>query len=188
MYTGFRPNPAGGAQRPWRVEPEEVLALAKKYRALARLRKNAPEPANRVRKAMRELARGFPGALRELDCLPLGEIDARQEVLEEAVNLCRSEPWMSWMASYHHVLRRIQEARLTRCPLLEVLEDDLGVACLGDELLGWLVQKPGAGTSRRVRAVLSHYHGLSAGSLDALLFEPWASGGATFDSGETQGG
>src|SRR6185436_18311929 len=84
----------------------DLVALARKYRTLAELRR-AQQMLSRddVRTPLQNLAREFPGALRELDLLPLDEIDRRFERLEAAALRGSVEPWMGWMHAYHLTMR-----------------------------------------------------------------------------------
>lgn len=81
---------------PWLAE------LLRKYVALRNLR-TASDVAERA--WLRELATEFPGALRELDCLPLASIEARITGLQAALAGGNVEPWMRWMSAYHRRLR-----------------------------------------------------------------------------------
>src|SRR5436309_882383 len=59
-----------------------LAALARKYRTLAEVRRDKLRSGARTpREAMRALAREFPGSLRELDVLPLEELDRRAAAL-----------------------------------------------------------------------------------------------------------
>lgn len=84
----------------------ELELLADKYRVLAELRRNqdaglpAPEAV-----VLRELAGAFPGCLRELDRLPLDEIERRRAILTAASSTGELEPWMRWLFAFHGVLR-----------------------------------------------------------------------------------
>src|SRR5580692_10487397 len=58
------------------------------------------------RVAMAALARRFPGALREIDELPLDIIRARIEALDATLaNPSRAEPWMMAIAMFHALTR-----------------------------------------------------------------------------------
>src|SRR5262249_43294414 len=80
--------------------------LAHKYRVLAALRRakacGQPEPPRSV---FRELAREFPGALSELDRLPLDEIDGRARALDDARAGGDVAPWMRWMIRHGALFR-----------------------------------------------------------------------------------
>ncbi len=101
-------------ERPIRCD---LAQLARKYRALGELRQGAHH-APAIPSGLRELSREFPGALRELDMLPLDEIHRRAEALEAAARAGHAEPWMEWLCAYHaamraalHVKRRLAGAR-----------------------------------------------------------------------------
>src|SRR5688572_2064903 len=84
----------------------DLLALARKYRALSELRRAQYRMTfAEVRAPLRELSREFPGSLRELDSLPLEEIEQKGELLEQAAHGARLEPWMMWMHAYHVTMR-----------------------------------------------------------------------------------
>lgn len=85
-----------------------VRALRDKYERMRRLRQlheharadpSFVEPDPRA--AMAELARDFPGALRELDELPMAEIDRRLALLTAE----HIEPWMDAMVTFHALAR-----------------------------------------------------------------------------------
>ena len=88
------------------TKAEALTGLLGKYEALAELRRararGEPVPERRVFKA---LADAFPGALHELDMLPLERIDARIEALRAAISGAPEEPWMAWMLAYHALMR-----------------------------------------------------------------------------------
>jgi hypothetical protein len=90
-----------------RLLRSDLIALARKYRALAELRRAQYHVVaeDDVRVPLRQLAREFPGALRELDSLPLDEIERRVEQLENAAWRGAVEPWMEWMHHYHSTMR-----------------------------------------------------------------------------------
>lgn len=85
---------------------EELSALARKYRKLETLRLEHQRTGQVAeREALRALAAEFPGALRELDRLPLDEIERRAHALEAAAQGALVEPWMQWLVAYHALLR-----------------------------------------------------------------------------------
>jgi hypothetical protein len=105
------------------VTRSDLVALARKYRLLSQLRrKQQPWSAPDLHVSLLQLAREFPGALRELDTLPLVELEARLEALERAAHSGRVAEWMLWMLAYHggmraalHIQRRLEgRARLVR--------------------------------------------------------------------------
>jgi hypothetical protein len=81
-------------------------SLARKYRALLALRAaHARDGAVAGVAEMRALAAEFPGALRELDTLPVDELRARVGALDAAAAGAPVEPWMAAMAGYHALMR-----------------------------------------------------------------------------------
>ena len=85
---------------------EGLAALARKYRTMADLRRHKLRTGEHTpREALRSLAREFPGALRELDVLPLDEVDRRAAALEAVASGSSPAPWMGWMARHHSLLR-----------------------------------------------------------------------------------
>jgi hypothetical protein len=84
----------------------DLLALARKYRAMSELRRAQHQVTRSdVLGSLRSLAREFPGALRELDSLPLEEIEERVELLETAARFGIAARWMEWMYAYHLTMR-----------------------------------------------------------------------------------
>src|SRR5262249_15962314 len=88
---------------------ETVRALRDKYREIKRLRdedaagKN-PDP----RSEMAALARRFPGALRELDELPMDQIEARLHALERLNERMHAVPdWVRLQIGYHGLMRAV---------------------------------------------------------------------------------
>ncbi len=82
--------------------PLSASALAQKYRALLELRRDT---ARATRERLRQLATEFPGALRELDCLPLAELEHRSRIATAVAEGSRSPAWFQWLADYHARMR-----------------------------------------------------------------------------------
>ena len=87
--------------------PREILAdLAAKYDEIARLRaERAAGAPVAPRAVLKALAARFPGSLRELDTLPDQEIADKRAALVRAAAGAEIEPWMIWLAAYHHLFR-----------------------------------------------------------------------------------
>ncbi len=91
----------------------DLRALRDKYEQMLRLRQlharakaepdfEEPDP----RPAMAALARRYPGALREIDELPIDVIEARiVELAAAESDMTRILPWMSAHASFHRLAR-----------------------------------------------------------------------------------
>lgn len=84
----------------------QLAALERKYRTLMEIHRAlvAWDDA-RAAELDHELAEEFPGALRELQTLPLEVLEARAAALAAAVGGAAPEPWMLWMGDYHALLR-----------------------------------------------------------------------------------
>jgi hypothetical protein len=84
--------------------PQVLHGLVDKYERLLRLRTEPTEVA--PRDELRSLARQFPGALRELDRLPLETIETRLAALRRVLaDATEPETWMGLQASYHGYMR-----------------------------------------------------------------------------------
>lgn len=86
--------------------------LAGKYRRLVELRgrRDGGGPAA-GRADLRDLAREFPGALRELDTLGAAELARRAAACAAALDGAAQEPWMAWIDRFHALMRRALDAR-----------------------------------------------------------------------------
>lgn len=111
----------------------DLAALARKYRWIIELRleQHLGSRAS-ASPPLRQLAEEFPGALRELDVLPLPTIEARIAELERALELQRIEPWMEWMHQFH-TLMRVALAAKRRLEGLRFV-DDTRAAEIADEV------------------------------------------------------
>lgn len=99
-------NSAAGVGSEGSLSRGDLEALARKYQILGDLRR-ARERGEGVapRELLRDLASEFPGALNELDTLPLGEIDRRADRIEAALRGEPPEPWIAWLSGYHALFR-----------------------------------------------------------------------------------
>lgn len=89
------------------ITRSDLIALARKYRMLSELRR---EHERRWSTELR-LAREFPGALGELERLPLAELDRRLEELELAARSGAVATWMLWVHAYHQSMRAALHVR-----------------------------------------------------------------------------
>ena len=107
------------------IPPATVSAsdLRRKYDLLVELREGRQPGA---RDSLRALATEFPGALRELDALPLEALCARRAALDDAP----PAPWIAWIAAYHGLMR-VTLALKRIMPARRAL-DDAGVTALAD--------------------------------------------------------
>jgi hypothetical protein len=92
------------------VTLEMIAVLREKYREIKRLRTVDAEhvargQAHDPKREMAALARRFPGALRELDELPLAVIEARLAQLDEAIESHSVPEWAALQVAYHGTYR-----------------------------------------------------------------------------------
>jgi hypothetical protein len=92
-------------------DPQLAAALCCKYEKLCELRKRQQTDVA-PRDEMVALAAAFPGALRELDCLPLEELEQRMVALRAVVEgRAQLERWMVLQSSYHGFMRAVLRIR-----------------------------------------------------------------------------
>jgi hypothetical protein len=85
--------------------PAELAALADKYDALVRLRARRDSGGPEVsREELRDLARRFPGSLRELDTLGPAELARRARAARAALAGAPGETWMVWISTFHRLM------------------------------------------------------------------------------------
>lgn len=96
MATPF--SPSAGDLAELRTKYEEMLRLREAHAA------GDPSDAD-PRRAMAALAAQFPGALREIDELPMEEIRARIDALRAAENGGAAPAWMGATALFHSLTR-----------------------------------------------------------------------------------
>lgn len=107
----------------------ELRGLAEKYETLGEMRRSdARGEPHREDAFYRRLAARFPGALKELDRLPLDEIDRRAAELGEAARSGAVAPWMRAALAYHAALREMLAAK-RRGERVEACEGTNGARC-----------------------------------------------------------
>ena len=84
--------------------PEVLAALARKYRTLVAWRARRDAGQATARAELRALAAEFPGCLRELDTLGRTELERRAAACAAGPGPA-VEPWASWIAEYHALMR-----------------------------------------------------------------------------------
>jgi hypothetical protein len=88
---------------------DELRDLREKYAAMLGMRRRheaGEEDAGQVKREMAELAARYPGALREIDDLPIEVVEQRIAELAAAVQgTGQVEPWMRAMARFHALAR-----------------------------------------------------------------------------------
>ncbi|UJR86465.1 hypothetical protein [Sandaracinus amylolyticus] len=164
----------------------DLHALREKYREMKRLREqhDAGSPVD-PRPAMRALATRFPGALREIDELPMDAIDARIASLDRALSGAEIEPWMRALARYHAWMRLALRLRLacaserSEARAREWLEgaarphdDDVDPRGLDDATLHAILRPPEGRLHRVVLARVALELGVDAQTIDGYLKGP----------------
>jgi hypothetical protein len=91
-----------------------VMALLDKYREIKRLREEHTRGDEQdPRPQLRELAARFPGALRELDELPMDVIDERLSSLHDVLaRVHPAPPWVALQLGYHGWMRAALRIKL----------------------------------------------------------------------------
>ncbi len=154
-----------------------LTRLARKYERLIELRR---EPSD-VRPAdLRKLAEEFPGALRELDALPLAELERRLSSVRSAIEGGPTEALIEWLIGYHSLMRtalavKRRLAGLRRPSgeharrLAEALTLEMGVTC-SVELVQQVAAPPGGRLNELVLGRLAQTSGRTTGELRSAMF------------------
>lgn len=158
--------------------------LRDKYVEMRAMRhEDAERPGGDPRARMRALAARFPGALREIDELPLAVIDARIEELERIIDGEIAPPrWARAMVDYHAWMRaalgvrRAAGRRRERARALAWVEASYrptpadpprdAIRAVIDDVL----RPPAGRLNRWIFAHLAELHGVAAAALEAELF------------------
>lgn len=163
------------------VTRSDLIALARKYRTLAELRRSRHlATALEARGPLSALAAEFPGALRELDALPLEQIEERLDALERAVSGAPRAAWMEWMAAYHQAMRAALYVKRRLGRVHEVVPSEalgLAVEAARDsgfvcdiEFVQAVARPPGGRLNTIVFARLERSFQLAPGELGRALF------------------
>jgi hypothetical protein len=172
---------------PPRLAPESLAALREKYREIKRLRDEHASGLARDPKArMKALALRFPGALRELDELPMEMVELRLATLDSLVAGAEATPdWVRLQIDYHGLMRaalRIKRmARLERGDRAGAILSQLASGCVDagdpphpvrfDRAEIEAVLKPEGGRLNPwVYARVAALHGVDAESVRRALF------------------
>jgi hypothetical protein len=160
----------------------DLLALERKYRCLLELRGGAREPEGGV---LRALASEFPGALRELDILPLATLERRLRTVAAAVAGAEPSPWVHWMLAYHRrmrlalaIKRKLGDARLEPGAIARGAGAEFGEE-LEPEFVAKVARPPGGRLNRLVFELLEAEFGRSRVELESTLFPALAPRGAS---------
>lgn len=165
--------------QPW------VRPLLAKYTEMQRLRRGDQDGSITAPEAsMRALAREFPGALREIDEMPLAEIDRRVAHLAGLLDQERAEEgWEAVSHRFHALLRGALCGKhwlAGRKPQEGELREDFTRAasafCYADDALAWqeqlvaLASPPRGRLTTLVLERIAEESGIDRLTLDALIF------------------
>ncbi len=155
-----------------------MRALLEKYVEMRAMRlEDSHHPAHDPSARMRALAARFPGALREIDALPLEVIEARIAELEAARGTSAPR-WAQQMAEYHAWMRAALALRRAAGPTrdralalawIERHEHELPHEMLRGALDG-VLRPPRGRLNQWVFACLARAHGESPAAIEARLF------------------
>jgi hypothetical protein len=162
---------------------DELHALARKYRTLVALRARRDQQPARPQPddvpsppvsektpaaVLRSLAREFPGCLRELDTLGPTELARRAARVEQAAEAgAATEPWMSWIARYHSLMRAALAIRRAGG---SAAEDPRDRASLDAAFVADVMAPPDGRLGIVVLRRLAHDFGVPAREIAAALF------------------
>jgi hypothetical protein len=120
----------------------DLIALREKYEEMLRLRleRSGADP----RRAMAALASRFPGALREIDELPLETIASRLSELRATEGGAPASPWMEALHLFHSLTRGALCAKRWLAGRKDVgdevraaFEREATALCWGDDARAW---------------------------------------------------
>lgn len=159
------------------IDRAALDALLSKYVEMKRLRvADAEQTLADPRDAMRTLAARFPGALREIDVLPMDEIDARIAALERSLTEAEAPiaTWMIALSRYHAWLRIALQIRREAGPrtleaarALEAAIPEL--RALDDATLAMMLRPPAGRLNAVVLARVALEIGVDAAEIESCL-------------------
>jgi hypothetical protein len=144
------------------------------------------------RRALRDLAHEFPGALRELDVLGLAEIARRVERLRDRVtmtveaggNLGIDDSWVEWILAYHGLMRaalvvkrasgrtRRQLSGAELALTLEAARGHFERLEIDEAFVRAVITPPGRRLTAVVLVALGRHFGAPAAEISRTLFPP----------------
>lgn len=167
------------------VPPEHVAALRTKYLEIRRMRAEHADGATQSPRAdMAALAERFPGSLRELDELTLGEVDTRIGALDRAlVHPAELPQWAVLLVAYHGWMRaalRVKRLAATApdaasaysvvCRDYDGATDEPPLSRWDHEAVRAAIRPPGGRLHSWVVERIALEHGLEPAVVDRTLF------------------
>ncbi len=168
-----------------RASDPSLSALREKYQRMLEMRRvHDSGAAHDPRAEMRALAQQFPGALREIDELPLEVIAQRIEQLSAVVDQQMPlSSWMVWMVEYHGHWRaalRIRRMGLPRVDIAVALEqlqqtyvaahDEPPLTAFDAETLAAVLKPENGRLNPWVLSRIAAAHGVAMSEIHAQLF------------------
>ncbi len=168
-----------------RAAEGDLSELAGKYAEIVRLRlEHAAGDATDPRPSLARLAARFPGALREIDALPLAVLTARHDaLLRAAEDPAAHAPWMSATIHFHRLARGalgakrwLRGKKQVDAPLRAAFEEALVAGTLDRDASAWSerLQEVAAPPRGRITALvlarLAEELAVSVESARALIF------------------
>lgn len=161
------------------MDPGELALLAEKLRELLVLRALGVE--NPPRDRLRALAARFPGALRELDRVPVELLTQRLDAVEAALVGGAIPPWAKATSRYHGWLRvalrlRAEAARSEEAALawaagyVPAFPGDPGPERLEVGVLRSLLTPPGGRLAQVAVSLVAEEEGTTPAAISGLLF------------------
>ncbi|HYO95545.1 MAG TPA: hypothetical protein VER33_13580 [Polyangiaceae bacterium] len=159
------------------IARSQLVALGRKYRTLTEWRRRSGGVASAE---LRALAGEFPGALRELDALPLEVLDERLAAVARAESGEQGEAWIEGIVAYHRRMRvalavkrrlgavRCLEPALARA-IAEQVAAELNEHCAPTFVEG-VAKPPGGRLNHVVFRYLESELGKPRAELEQLLF------------------
>jgi len=147
------------------LPPDDLAGLAAKYAQIIDLRQRRERgEAQPSRDVFRDLARAFPGALRELDRMPMSVIERRIAELGRARADGMVLDWMVVQSHYHRLLRyALERKQLPRG------SPPLAVSGVDEEFLACLERPPGGRLVPLVLSALARLLGRHVDDVESLL-------------------
>jgi hypothetical protein len=167
------------------LSTQALSALRAKYQRMLEMRQlHDAGVAHDPRPEMRTLAAQFPGALRELDELPLATITQRIAQLGAVIDQqAPVAPWMVWMVEYHGYWRaalRIRRMGLPRADLSTALaqlrgryvaaHDEPALETFEAETLAAVLKPAHGRLGAWVLSRIADAHGVTSAAIHAQLF------------------
>lgn len=154
--------------------------MCAKYESLCDLRQRQ-ESSVAPRAELAALAAAFPGALRELDCLPMEELEQRRSMLRAVLEgAAQVERWMLLQIAYHGCMRavlrirrlQLEQERSEQAQVIdfEPLPDEPAIESFDAQDLAAIRKPPGGRLNPWVLARVARDHATNVASIEMALW------------------